>query len=72
MTKDKEQKVWYNVNVNDSRVEQFETLEEAQAYLEKQIKPYITKSLYVHDAMCDCWDEIEEANVKGSFTHDNT
>ena len=54
------QKIWYNVNVNDTRVEQFETLEQAQDYINKQIKPYITKSTYEYDNECGCWEEIRE------------
>lgn len=54
------QKTWYNVNVNGSRVEQFETLEQAQDYINKQVKPYITKSTYEHNDECECWDEISE------------
>lgn len=54
------QKTWYNVNVNDSRIEQFETLEEAQDYINKRLKPYITKSIYEYDNECECWDEISE------------
>ena len=56
-------KTWYNVNVNDSRVEQFETLEEAQEYLNNQIKPYITKSIYEYDKECDEWFETSEMGV---------
>ena len=54
------QKIWYNVNVNDSRIEQFETLEQAQDYINKQVKPYITKSMYEYDDECECWNEISE------------
>lgn len=59
-----EQKTLYNVNINNSRVEQFETLEQAQDYINKQIKPYITKSIYEYDNECECWDEIIEENYK--------
>lgn len=54
------QKIWYNVNINDSRVEQFETLEQAQDYINKQVKPYITKSTYEYDDECEYWNEISE------------
>ena len=54
------QKIWYNVNVNGSRVEQFETLKQALDYINKQVKPYITKSLYEYDNECECWNEISE------------
>ena len=56
-------KTWYNVNINDSRVEQFETLEQAQEYLNNQIKPYITKSIYEYDTECDEWFETVEMGV---------
>ena len=54
------QRIWYNVNVNDSRIEQFETLEQAQDYINKQIKPYITKSTYEYSDECEFWYEISE------------
>ena len=56
-------KILYNVNINDSRVEQFETLEDAQEYLANLTKPYITKSVYKYDTECNCWDEEVEYNV---------
>ena len=59
------EKTWYNVNVNGYRVEQFETLEQAQEYLNKQIKPFITKSIYKYDNECDEWYETTETGIKG-------
>ena len=58
-----QQRTYYNVNINDSRVEQFETLEEAQEYISNLMKPYITKSTYVYDQECDCWDEVAEGHI---------
>lgn len=53
----------YNVNINNSRIEQFETLGQAQDYISKQVKPYITKSTYEYDDECECWDEIVETHL---------
>lgn len=57
------QKIWYNVNANDTRLEQFETLKQAQAYINKQLKLCITKSTYEYDEECGCWEEIKEQFV---------
>ena len=51
-------KIWYNINLNGSRVEQFETLEQAQDYLKKISS--ITQSIYEYDADCEEWNEISE------------
>lgn len=48
------------MNISDTRLEQFETLEQAQDYINEQIKPYITKSTYEYDYECGCWEEIRE------------
>ena len=55
-------KTWYNVNINNSRVEQFTTFEEAQKYLEDfKSKCYITKSVYEYSDT-DAY-EVSETNM---------
>lgn len=60
------QKIVYNVNVCNSRVEQFDTLEEAQDFINKKCQPYITKSTYECDCEncdyedCDFWYGCED------------
>ena len=50
-------KTWYNVYLNGNR-EQFETLEQAQSYLNNN--SMITKSVYEYEVARDMWFEVSE------------
>ena len=64
-----ENKILYNLNINNERIEQFSTLKEAKEFLEKHpISIYFTKSLYTYDKECDCWDEVSESHVNQDFS----
>ena len=57
-------KTWYNVNIDGFRVDQFNTVEEAQKYIDDfKSRCYITKSVYVYDEDCIEWNEISEKNL---------
>jgi hypothetical protein len=58
------EKTWYNVNINGARVEQFNTVEEAQQYIDDfKSRCYITKSIYSYDEACVEWNEISEKSL---------
>lgn len=65
-------KIFYNVNINDTRVEQFETLEQAYEYAKsKHTIPFLTKSVYETVEDSDISEEISEHNIHQDLSKEN-